>query len=97
MVSRSFDSNVFVWNMLENKQEFAFQGHLNLVNCVFMTSNNRFAVSGSRDKTVRVLDLLKKRQEVVFRGHIGDENCIAISRDNRFYFRAKKNTLWIHA
>ena len=56
-------------NFLKNNYGLLIEGHINWVKSVAITSDNKYAVSGSFDKTVRIWNLQEKRQEAVLEGH----------------------------
>jgi WD40 repeat protein len=58
---------VRLWNVKKKLQEAVFEGHTGYIECVAITSNNRYIFSGSGDNTVRLWNVKEKRQEAVLR------------------------------
>jgi WD40 repeat protein/serine/threonine protein kinase len=59
-----------------------FNGHTAWVHCVALTSDGRFAVSGSWDCTLRVWDLQLGQSVRTLEGHRGWVNAVAITPDD---------------
>ena len=69
---------------MEVKQETALEGHLDRVNCVAVTSDNKYIISGSNDRTIRIWNLLEKKQETLSVENCGYVLTVALTRDNKF-------------
>ena len=60
------------------------EGHSDGVNTVAVTSDGRFAVSGSEDKTLRLWELATGKSVQIFEGHTGSVTAVAVTPDGRF-------------
>src|SRR5205807_8569903 len=60
-----------------------FDGHTDEVKCVGLSSDGRYAVSGSHDQTVRIWDLASGKEEKVLRGHTKQVWGVAFLPNNR--------------
>ena len=69
---------------LEREYKLFLEGHINTVQSVAITSDNKYIISGSSDKTIRIWNLLEKRQEAVLEGHTNSVTSIAITSDNKY-------------
>ena len=73
-----------VWNLQDNTEEAALQGHTSDVYTVAITSDNKYIVSGGRDKTIRIWNLQDKTEEDALRGYTSCVFSVAITSDNRY-------------
>jgi WD40 repeat protein/serine/threonine protein kinase len=64
------------------------EGHLCWVHAVALTSNGRFAISGSGDGTLRAWDLESSRSPRIFAGHAAPVSAVAMSPDGRLVVSA---------
>jgi WD domain, G-beta repeat len=64
------------------------EGHLSWVHAVALTSDGRFAISGSGDGTLRVWELESSQSAHIFAGHTGPVSAVAISPDGRLVVSA---------
>ncbi|MBE9545939.1 MAG: protein kinase [Proteobacteria bacterium] len=60
------------------------KGHTEGVNCVAITPDGRYAVSGSNDYTIRVWELETGRSVRALEGHTAMVNSVAITPDGRY-------------
>ena len=51
------------------KQETIFAGHADAVNCIALTSDSGYIVSGSDDCTIKIWNIHEKIQEAIFKSH----------------------------
>ena len=58
-----------VWNVLEQREECTFAGHIGPVTSVAVSTDGRFIVSGSDDNTIQVWGIVERRKECTFTGH----------------------------
>ena len=72
------------------------EGHTHGVNCVAVTNDSKYAISGSSDYTVRIWDLKKRIQEVVLNGHRSEVSYITVSIDDKYLVSISDsgNILW---
>ena len=71
-------------SFLESNFGIFVEGHTNYVLGVAITSDNKYAVSGSADNTVRVWNLQEKRHLAVLEGHTSSVNSVAITSNNKY-------------
>ena len=50
----------------KKRQETVFEGHLNEVNSVVVTNDNKYVISGSNDQTLRIWNLFEKKNKKLF-------------------------------
>ena len=63
---------------------FFFEGHIAPIECLAVTADNNYIVSGSKDNTIRKWSLLDKKQEAVLNGHTNWVNSVALTSDNKY-------------
>ncbi|MGA8659345.1 MAG: protein kinase [Chthoniobacterales bacterium] len=68
------------------------EGHLSWVHAVALTSDGRFAISGSGDGTLRVWDLESNRSARILAGHTGPVSAVAISPNDRLAVSASSDS-----
>ncbi len=82
-----------LWDILSEKCFWIFRGprglqvfkkHRNWINCLAVTLDERFAVSGWTDSSVRLWDLTTGKCLQVFEGHGGIVTAVALTLDGRF-------------
>jgi len=89
IISSSRDKKVMVWHLDNESETFqgyakkALTGHSQCVQDVVISSDGRYALSGSWDKTLRLWDLVRGETVRSFSGHTSDVNSVAFSADNR--------------
>ena len=69
---------------LELNFNLFLEGHFEKVTSIAVTSDNKYAVSGSLDKTIRIWNLLEKTQEFLLQGHSGGVTSVSLTSDNKF-------------
>jgi WD40 repeat protein len=62
-------TNNILWDFNNNKILREFPGHTYGVNCVSLSKDDKFAISGSMDKTIRLWDLSNEQSIKTFSGH----------------------------
>ena len=74
-------------------QEFnlILEGHTESVDCIAVTSDSKYIISGSSDNTLRIWNFKDRRQECVLRYHDRCVNVIAATRDNKYIVAAYDN------
>jgi WD40 repeat protein len=65
--------------------------HLGCVNSVFVSSDNRYILSGSYDKTIKLWDLETGDLKYTLKGHSNWVNSVFVSRDNRHIVSGSKD------
>ncbi|OMJ76041.1 hypothetical protein SteCoe_24675 [Stentor coeruleus] len=92
------DNSVRVWDLIEKHEILIFNGHTSRVNCVAITNNKNFVVSGSgcnfnqnKDNSVRVWNILENREIAIFNGHTDSVNGVAISNDGKLVVSGSKD------
>jgi len=90
IISSSRDKTVMVWHvennvngLFEGHAKKALTGHSQCVQDVVVSSDGRYALSGSWDRTLRLWDLASGKTVRSFTGHTSDVNSVAFSADNR--------------
>jgi len=89
IISSSRDKTVMVWQVENSAGSFegyakkALTGHSQCVQDVVVSSDGRYALSGSWDRTLRLWDLSSGKTVRSFTGHTSDVNSVAFSADNR--------------
>ena len=76
---------------LGSKFDLFFEGHLNKVTCVAITSDNKDFISGSGDETIRIWNLLEKRQENDLEGHSDEVATLAKTSDDKYIVSSSKD------
>ena len=61
--------------MRKKCQETGLLGHLNSVNSLALTGDQKFIVSGSEDNTISVWEFQEKTFEAVLQGHTSGKYC----------------------
>ncbi|OMJ67243.1 hypothetical protein SteCoe_35645 [Stentor coeruleus] len=69
---------------IKSEYNLLVKGHTSRLNCVAITSDNRYLLTGSNDTTVRIWDIQERRQESILSGHTDNVVCIKISNNNQF-------------
>jgi guanine nucleotide-binding protein subunit beta-2-like 1 protein len=93
LVTSSRDKKVMVWNLepvaeadgslIPGKAMRSLCGHNQAVSDVVLSSDGRYALSGSWDKTLRLWDVSTGKSIRTFVGHESDVFSVAFSADNR--------------
>jgi guanine nucleotide-binding protein subunit beta-2-like 1 protein len=103
LLTASRDNSVIVWNLVREEQgkygvpQKRLTGHNHYVEDVAISSDGRFALTGSWDGTLRLWDLQTGETTYRFVGHTKDVLSVAFSADNRQIVsgsRDKKINLW---
>jgi len=84
-------------NRVIGKPFRALKGHNHFVSCLSITSDSKFAVSGSWDKTLRLWDLNTYKTKCVLVGHTKDVLSCSFSTDSRIIYSGsmdKSVKLW---
>ena len=68
----------------ELKDHLLFDNFPDIVNCLALTSDNNFLISGFMDSTVRIWNLLDKTQESILKGHANSVSNLVITSDNKY-------------
>mmetsp|Transcript_66769 Transcript_66769/g.150760 ORF Transcript_66769/g.150760 Transcript_66769/m.150760 type:complete len:314 (+) Transcript_66769:90-1031(+) len=88
IVSSSRDKSLMIWELTPDCETIgyarrALTGHSECVECVVLSSDGQFALSGSWDRTLRLWDLNTGATVRTFQGHTKDVFGVAFSGDNR--------------
>lgn len=90
IVSTSRDKKVMIWKYGPEESSTTagyalkcLSGHSQPVSDLALSSNGRYALTGSWDKTLRLWDLETATTLRTFKGHTSDVNSVALSADNR--------------
>ncbi|VEL10827.1 unnamed protein product [Protopolystoma xenopodis] len=102
LLMRILDKTLILWALTRENDNFgvakkSLHGHNHFVSDVVMSSDGRFALSGSWDKTLRIWDLETCQTTHRFFGHTGDVLSVAFSADSRQILsgsRDKTAKLW---
>ena len=70
--------------ILEQEYHLFLELHAATVNCVVISPDNHYIVSGSRDKTVRIWNVQEHHQEAILRGHTSSVFCIAVTNNSKY-------------
>ena len=96
-------SPLILRNWSENDQYNPFpaciriiEGHRNIVSCISISENARFAITGDWAKIVKVWDLEKGVLIHTLRGHSGRIDSVSISADGHFGVSVGSDNLMIH-
>ena len=90
MVTASDDCNILIWDFKEKCQKTALKGLKNGIDCVAITHDSEYVVTGG-DKALWIWNSKKKYQEKVLEGHCDFVNSVAISRSNKFVVSGSKD------
>jgi WD40 repeat protein len=69
------------WDADSGQEANRFSGHKGDVNCVAVSSDNRYVLSGSSDHTARLWELSNGREVRTFKGHAAPVHVVAFSPD----------------
>jgi WD40 repeat protein len=78
-----FVSSIVLLDVKKGKLLKKFRDHRDKVECLCITPDGRFAVSGSSDQKIRVWDLEKRRCIKTLSGHTGAVQALCIAPDSR--------------
>ncbi|OMJ69254.1 hypothetical protein SteCoe_33069 [Stentor coeruleus] len=84
LASNSSGYKRVLWNLLKKKHKFETKQHFSGINSIVLTSDKKFAVTGSSDKTVRIWDLNKKIQVGYFNNHTSIVKSVDITSDDKY-------------
>ncbi len=87
-----------LWDTATGLCQGTIAGHTSAVTSVCLTTDGRFAVSGSTDRTVRVWEVASGRCLRTFRGHADAVTGVAVSTDGRHVLSAGSDgalKLWL--
>jgi WD40 repeat protein len=73
-----------MWEIASGKCLATFKGHMGEVTSVAMTSDMRFAISGSKDKTLRLWNCATGECVRIFEGHRLGVTTVEMTSDGRF-------------
>ena len=68
-----------------------FNGHTGSIESVCLSSDGRYALSGSADKTIRQWDITKKECVHVFKGHTKGVRSVCIGADQRYFLSGSED------
>lgn len=92
VVSTSRDKKVIVWKVEPTQYEGegpagyalrSLSGHSQPIQDLALSTNGKYAITGSWDSTMRLWDLEAGSSLRTFKGHTSDVNSVALSPDNR--------------
>jgi guanine nucleotide-binding protein subunit beta-2-like 1 protein len=95
LVSTSRDRNLYIWNvdyesnnageidLVEGRPQRALTGHSHFISDITLSSESKFALTGSWDNTLRLWDIEAGRTTYRFMGHTKDVLSVTMSPDNR--------------
>lgn len=88
LLTASRDKSLIVWNLTRDEEKFGVPqkrlvGHSHYVQDVAISSDGKYALSGSWDATLRLWDLEAGKTTRRFVGHTKDVLSVAFSPDNR--------------
>ena len=61
-ISYASDFDLNIWSLQKQKHKGVLRGHKLMVQCIAVTSDSRYPVSGSCDVTIRIWDIKSKEK-----------------------------------
>ena len=85
-----------IWDVIEKKVNFRFQGHKSAIWSLIETSNG-YLISGSSDKTLKIWDILNRKEKCIstLKGHKGTVFCIGEIDNDKIISGSEDSTLKI--
>lgn len=84
VISGSYDKNIIIWNIHEQKQVSVLKGSEDKVLSMAISKDNILLVSGSIDNIIRIWDLQKLEQKNVIRSIEGNCYALEVTANNNF-------------
>jgi len=78
------DNTLKLWGIKTGKCLRTFEGHKSIVFSVCLSTDNRYALSGSRDKTLKLWEIKSGKCIRTFEGHERDVYSVCFSKDNKY-------------
>jgi WD40 repeat protein len=73
-----------LYNLTNNQIAKAFDGHADAVNCISISNNNKYLISGSNDKTARIWDVVSGKQIRILPVDCWKVTAVAFSNDSKY-------------
>jgi WD40 repeat protein len=78
------DGEIVVWEWESNRVQFTLKGHKAAVECVTVSPDGRWIVSGDGSATIKIWDAdIGREVAQMFPSQVGDVNCLAFAPDGR--------------
>ncbi|MBN2560502.1 MAG: WD40 repeat domain-containing protein [Phycisphaerae bacterium] len=87
------DRTLRLWEVSSGRCVRTFEGHTNPVNSVYLSSDGRWALSGSDDRTLRRWEVSSARCVRTFEGHTDSVDSVCLSSDGHWGLSASKGYL----
>lgn len=84
VISGSYDKNIIIWSIQEQKQVSVLKGSEDKVLSMGISKDNTLLVSGSIDNIIRIWDLQKLEQKNVIRSIEGNCYALEVTGNNNF-------------
>ncbi|MBU4036680.1 MAG: protein kinase, partial [Proteobacteria bacterium] len=79
-----YDKTLKLWDVETGKCLRTFEGHSKSVNSVSLSSDSRYAFSGSSDNTLKLWEIETGKCLHTFEGHSGIVDSVSLSVDGRY-------------
>lgn len=78
-------------SLIEFHQTGEFTGHESAVNCLCITSDNNYIISGGDDNTIRIWNIENMVQVGLLTGHTNSVTCLKVTSDSRYLISCSKD------
>ena len=91
LVAGSEKGNIRVYAVSSGEEIAVLRGHVDKVNSLDISLNDRFVASGSDDKTIRIWVMVYQKEVAVVRGHLDSVTSVAFSQNGKWLASGSKD------
>ena len=93
LVIAGSDKQIKIWKLESGEEVYTLDGHTGDVECLAVSNNNKFLISGGNDKLIKVWDLTSGKNLRTFTGHTDGIFSLALSPNGKFVISVAHNDL----